>query len=159
MSDTILAVKQVLFFFCFFCWGTSQKRALQKFPSSTAKVSPKTACHIIQCLQFANSNIAGLQPQGAHSTILCVNTCVKGVLNWGYHIIGIFEVYCQILGNIICIFLIYSLINPYLNFKHPILHLMFSKFHYSWIKHTLHFNAPCLLIFLSVPPVTATLAL
>ena len=91
-------------------------------------------------------------PRGALLTILCVNTCVKGVFKWGYHIIGIFEVYSQIFWNISSIFLIYSLIIPYLNFKHPILHLMFSKFYCSWIKHTLYFNAPCLLIFLRVPP-------
>ena len=83
---------------------------------------------------------------GGHFTILCVNTCVKGVFKRGYHIIGIFEVYFRILMY----FFIHYLIIHYLNFKHPILHLNFSKFYCSWIKYTLYSNAPCLLIFLSV---------
>ena len=32
-----------------------------KFPPFTVKASPKTACHKIQWLQFANRNIVGLQ--------------------------------------------------------------------------------------------------
>ena len=36
-------------------------------------------------------------PRGALLTILCVNTCVKGVFKWGHYIIGIFEVYSGIL--------------------------------------------------------------
>ena len=55
------------FFFFFFLVGTSQKCALQSFPPVIVKASPKTACHKIQCLQFANKNTAGLQSW--HSSI------------------------------------------------------------------------------------------
>ena len=37
------------------------KMCFVKFLQATMKASPKTACHKIQCLQFANKNITGLQ--------------------------------------------------------------------------------------------------
>ena len=59
MSNAILVIKKV---FLFFSFGNFTKMRSTKFPPVKVNLaSPKTTCHKIQWLQFANKNIAGLQ--------------------------------------------------------------------------------------------------
>ena len=62
--------------------------------SITISIYP-TLCHFCSYNTVENA-------WGGHFTILCVNTCVEGVIKRGYHIIGVFEVYSRIFQVFSC---------------------------------------------------------